>query len=313
MVRAARLGFRLAEVEIPTVYGEREEPDLTLFRDVPRIVGMLIRLTVERVAPPAGDARAPRGNGADVIILLTNDDGISAPALRRLREELAELGRVIMVAPDRDQSATSHSLTLHRPFRIHKDDEDVYSVDGTPTDCVVTAFYGLLDRPPDLVVSGINHGPNMGEDVFYSGTVAAAIEGTMQGAPAIAASLVTRESADFVEPARFIARLARRVLDHGLPPRQLLNVNIPHRPWNEVHGVRVTRLGSRVYRDTLVRKIDPRGRDYYWIGGEDPVWEAREGTDFKAVDAGYISVTPLRLDLTDDAALESMSEWDLQT
>jgi 5'-nucleotidase len=247
-----------------------------------------------------------------MIILITNDDGISAPALQRLREDLTPLGRVIIVAPDRDQSATSHSLTLHRPFRIHRHDEDVFSVDGTPTDCVVTAFYGLLDQRPDLVISGINHGPNMGEDVFYSGTVAAAIEGTIQGAVAIAASLATREAADFVEPSRFVARLARSVFDRGLPARQMLNVNIPHRPWNEVVGVQITRLGSRIYRDTLVRKVDPRGRDYYWIGGEDPVWEGKSGTDFQAVQGGHISVTPMRLDLTDDDALEAMATWKLE-
>ena len=247
-----------------------------------------------------------------MIILITNDDGIFAPALTSLKEALAPLGRVIIVAPDRDQSATSHSLTLHRPFRIHRHAEDVYSVDGTPTDCVVTAWYGLLDETPEMVISGINHGPNMGEDVFYSGTVAAAIEGTLQGAPAIAASLVTREKTDFEDPARFVAALARRVLERGLPRRQLLNVNLPHRPWAEVKGVQLTRLGSRVYRDTLVRKQDPRGRDYYWIGGEDPVWEGREGTDFQAVHDGWISVTPLRLDLTDDQALVEMREWNLE-
>jgi 5'-nucleotidase len=247
-----------------------------------------------------------------VNILLTNDDGIFAPALLRLREDLSPLGRVIIVAPDRDQSATSHSLTLHRPFRIHRHGEDMFSVDGTPTDCVVTAFYGLLDVRPDLVISGINHGPNMGEDVFYSGTVAAAIEGTLQGAVAIAASLVTRESADFVEPSRFIARLARTVFERGLPARQMLNVNLPHRPWPEVKGVRVTRLGSRVYRDTLVRKVDPRGRDYYWIGGEEPVWEAKEGTDMHAVSEGWVSLTPMRLDLTDDDAMAGLASWDLK-
>ena len=246
-----------------------------------------------------------------MIILLTNDDGIAAPALENLRAELAPLGRVIVVAPDRDQSATSHSLTLHRPFRIHRHGDDRYSVDGTPTDCVVTAFYGLLDERPDLVISGINHGPNMGEDVFYSGTVAAAIEGTLQGAVAIAASLVTRAPTDFTDSARFIARLARTVLDHGLPRRQLLNVNIPHRPWDRIHGVRITRLGSRVYRDTLIRKTDPRGRDYYWIGGEEPVWEGQPGTDSHAVDEGWISVTPMRLDLTDDRALGELAHWKL--
>jgi 5'-nucleotidase len=245
-------------------------------------------------------------------ILVTNDDGIFAPALHALRTELASLGRVIIVAPDRDQSATSHSLTLHRPFRIHRHDVDVFSVDGTPTDCVVCAYYGLLDSAPDLVVSGINHGPNMGEDVFYSGTVAAAIEGSIQGAPSIAASLVTREVADFLEPAAFIARLARRVLERGLPRRQLLNVNLPHLPWDAIRGVAITRLGSRVYRDTLVRKVDPRGRDYYWIGGEDPVWDPQEGTDFHAVHAGWVAVTPLHLDLTDSGALDTLRAWNLE-
>lgn len=246
-------------------------------------------------------------------ILVTNDDGIHAPALLRLKEALSPLGEVVIVAPDRDQSATSHSLTLHRPFRIHRHGDNIFSVDGTPTDCVVTAWYGLLERPPDLVVSGINHGPNMGEDVFYSGTVAAAIEGTLQGAPSIAASLVTRELADFVEPANWIAGLARQVIEHGLPRRQLLNVNLPHRPWATIGGVEVTRLGSRVYRDTLVKKTDPRGRDYYWIGGQDPVWEATEGTDFHAVHAGRISVTPMRLDLTDEGARVELATWQLRT
>src|SRR5206468_3136184 len=193
----------------------------------------------------------PEGRDGGVIILVTNDDGIFAAALQRLKEALEPLGRVVIVAPDRDQSATSHSLTLHRPFRIHRHAEDVYSVDGTPTDCVVAACHGLLEATPDLVVSGINHGPNMGEDVFYSGTVAAAIEGTLQGSAAIAASLVTREAADFIEPARFVARLGRAMLERGLGARRLLNVNIPHRPWEEISSVRITRLGSRVYQDTL--------------------------------------------------------------
>ncbi len=245
-------------------------------------------------------------------ILLTNDDGIRANALLALKEALAPLGRVVIVAPDRDQSATSHALTLHRPFRIQQHEADVYSVDGTPTDCVVTAFYGLLDGRPDLVISGINLGPNMGEDVFYSGTVAAAIEGSLQGTPAIAASVVTKEEPDFVEPAGFIARLVERLLQRGLPRRHLLNVNIPGRPWPEIRGVRVTRLGSRIYHDTLVKKVDPRGRDYYWIGGEDPEWESIAGTDFHAVHAGWISVTPMRLDLTADQALSELETWSLE-
>src|SRR6516164_6718806 len=222
-------------------------------------------------------------------ILLTNDDGIASPALAQLKRVLSPFGRVITIAPDRNQSASSQSLTLHRPLRIQETAEDTYSVDGTPTDCVLVGFHGQLGVPPDLVVSGINHGPNMGEDVFYSGTVAAAIEGTLQGATAIAASLATRRPADFEEPARFVARLAKTVLERGLPRRRMLNVNLPHRPWDEIRGVRVTRLGSRVYRDTLVRKTDPRGRDYYWIGGEDPVWDPRAGSDFQAVHEGWIS------------------------
>jgi len=245
-------------------------------------------------------------------VLLTNDDGIHAVALRRLKEALTPFGRVVVVAPDRDQSATSQALTLHRPFRIQQHEPDVFSVDGTPTDCVITSFYGLLDEPPDLVISGINLGPNMGEDVFYSGTVAAAIEGALQGTPAIAASLVTKEPADFVEPAGFIARLVRRLLEQGLPRRHLLNVNIPGRSWREVRGVKITRLGSRIYHDSLVKKVDPRGRDYYWIGGEDPRWEPIEGTDFHAVHAGWISVTPMRLDFTADPVLAELEAWSLE-
>ncbi len=246
-----------------------------------------------------------------MIILVTNDDGIHSPALLPLRAVLRPLGRVVIVAPDRDQSATSHSLTLHRPFRIHHHEPDMYSVDGTPTDCVVTAFYGLLDEPPGMVVSGINLGPNMGEDVFYSGTVAAAIEGALQGAPSIAASLVTRGPADFAEPAEFIGRLARVVAEKGLPHRRLLNVNLPARSHALIAGVQVTRLGTRRYADTLIRKTDPRGRDYYWIGGEDPVWEPVEGTDFHAVNGGSISVTPMRLDLNDGDAFGELQSWGL--
>jgi 5'-nucleotidase len=229
-----------------------------------------------------------------VRILVTNDDGVHAPALEPL------------------QRATSHSLTLHRPLRIHRHDERRFSVDGTPTDCVLIASHGLLQHKPDLVVSGINHGPNMGEDVFYSGTVAAAIEGAMPGVPAIAASLVTRDTADFTEPARFIRDLASEVMRRGPTGTQVLNVNLPHRPWSEIQGVRFTRLGSRVYSDALIEKVDPRGRAYYWIGGRDPVWQADEGTDFQAVSEGYISVTPLALDLTDFRAVVDMERWYLQ-
>jgi 5'-nucleotidase len=245
-------------------------------------------------------------------ILLTNDDGIHAPALRVLAAELAALGTVTLVAPDRDQSATSHSLTLHRPLRIHRHGEREFSIDGTPTDCVLIAFHGLLDVKPEIVVSGINHGPNMGEDVFYSGTVAAAIEGWMRGVPSIAASLATHEPADFAAPARFVRRLVEEVAGRNVAGKHILNVNMPHRPWSEVQGVKLTRLGTRVYSDTLIEKTDPRGRAYYWIGGQDPVWESDEGTDFHAVEHGHISVTPLALDLTDHRAVVDMEQWELR-
>lgn len=242
-------------------------------------------------------------------ILLTNDDGIGSPALAALRRELSAFGHVVTVAPDRNQSASSQSLTLHRPLRIHGHGDDVYSVDGTPTDCVLIAFHGLLVNRPQLVVSGINQGPNMGEDVFYSGTVAAAIEGALQGVPGIAASLVTRESTDFADAASVVGRLVGQVLGRGIPEKLLLNVNLPHRAPADLRGVQVTRLGSRVYEDTLVRKVDPRGRDYYWIGGEDPQWKPDPGTDYQAVHDGFVSVTPLHLDLTDARSIVEMQAW----
>ena len=244
-------------------------------------------------------------------LLLTNDDGIGSPALARLKRVLSPLGRVTIVAPDRNQSATSQALTLHRPLRIHTLGDDTYSVDGTPADCVLVAFHGKLLERPDLVVSGINHGPNMGEDVFYSGTVAAAIEGALQGVPAFALSLVTRQATDFAEAADVVGHLLRQILARGMPDRMLLNVNLPFRPRAGLKGVQLTRLGSRVYEDTLVKKVDPRGRDYYWIGGEDPIWKPVEGTDYHAVDLGYVSVTPLQLDLTDEGARTALREWNL--
>lgn len=245
-------------------------------------------------------------------ILVTNDDGIASPALKQLRQRLQPFGRVTIIAPDRNQSATSQSLTLHRPLRIHALEPDVYCVDGTPTDCVLIAFHGMLVERPDFVVSGINHGPNMGEDVYYSGTVAAALEGVLQGVPAIAVSLVTRQPTDFAEPAASVGRLFGQVLGRGVPPRMLLNVNFPHRPAAELRGLQLTRLGTRVYHDTLVKKVDPRGKDYYWIGGEDPLWEPEPGTDFHAVHHGMVSVTPMRLDRTDGDAIARMGEWTLE-
>jgi 5'-nucleotidase len=240
--------------------------------------------------------------------LVTNDDGIASPALTALRDRLSPLGRVSVVAPESNQSASSQALTLHRPLRIHALGDGMWTVDGTPTDCVLVAFHGKLMEPPTFVVSGINHGPNMGEDVFYSGTVAAAIEGSLQGVPALAASLVTRRTTDFAEPAAMVGELIGQLIQRGLPERMLLNVNFPFRPRAELAGLQVTRLGSRQYEDTLVRKVDPRGRDYYWIGGEDPVWRPDPGTDFHAVHEGYVSLTPMHLDLSDARAIDDLRE-----
>jgi len=246
-----------------------------------------------------------------VDILITNDDGITSSALYLLRQELSDLGRVFIVAPDRDQSATSHSLTLYRPMRIDRPEPDVFAVDGTPTDCVLIAAHGLLERAPDLVVSGVNRGPNMGDDVFYSGTVAAAIEGAMQGVPALAFSLAASGRADFLYACQFARRLVGTVIERGLPAKSVLNVNVPHLKGEDIKGVRVTKLGKRKYQDALIERTDPRGRAYYWIGGDAPIWEPEEGSDFLAVDQGYVSVTPLHLDLTDTALMGTLEGWRL--
>lgn len=232
-------------------------------------------------------------------ILVTNDDGVHAAGLHALADAVRSLGEVTIIAPDREQSATSHSLTLHRPLRINRVGERVLSVDGTPTDCVLLGVHGFLKRRPGLILSGINHGPNMGEDVSYSGTVSAATEGTFLGIPSIAVSLATWTPQDF-EPAKAITRhLVQSLLARGIPPRLCLNVNIPPLPRGEIKGLKVTRLGRRVYHDVIVEKRDPRGKLYYWIGGEDVTWENDETSDWSAVQSGFVSLTPLTLELTD--------------
>ncbi|MGE5176463.1 MAG: 5'/3'-nucleotidase SurE [Hyphomicrobiales bacterium] len=232
-------------------------------------------------------------------ILVSNDDGIHAEGLRVLAEALAPRGHVTIIAPDREQSATSHSLTLHRPLRVRKIAPDILSVDGTPTDCVLLGVHGFLERKPALVVSGINHGPNMGNDVLYSGTVAAASEGAFLGIPSIAFSLATWESVSFEAAGRVARDLVGALLDRGLPAGACLNVNIPPLPYDEIRGMRIARLGRRVFRDVVVEKRDPRGKSYYWIGGEAPTWDHDDASDFHAVSEGYVSVTPLTFELTD--------------
>jgi 5'-nucleotidase len=232
-------------------------------------------------------------------ILVTNDDGIHAEGLRVLADAVRPLGHITIVAPDREQSATSHSLTLHRPLRIRSLADGILTVDGTPTDCVLLGVHGFLKRKPDLIVSGINHGPNMGNDVFYSGTVAAASEGAFLGIPAVAVSLATWETASFETAGRVAGTLIAALMKIGIPAGKCVNINVPAIPWEDLKGVRVSRLGTRVFRDVIVEKKDPRGKTYYWIGGEDPTWEHDDASDFTAVSQGYVSVTPMSFELTD--------------
>ena len=229
-------------------------------------------------------------------ILVTNDDGIYSEGLRKLADGLRAVGDVVIVAPDREQSAASHALTLNRPLRLIEIEKDEWVVDGTPTDCVTLAVLKLMkEARPDIVVSGVNFGPNMGDDVTYSGTISAAFEGALLHIPSIALSSVVGKHMSFDRCAAFGVELARWVLAGDRNPDIILNVNFPP---GEFGGVRVTRLGKRIYMEGIIERLDPRGRKYYWIGGEPPVWHPGEGTDFDAVQNGFVSITPLHLDLT---------------
>jgi len=246
------------------------------------------------------------------VLLCTNDDGIHATGLAVLTEVAAALGRVWVVAPDRQQSATSHALTLHRPLRLTEISDRRYTVDGTPTDCVLLALRKLLDPAPDFLLSGVNHGPNMGEDVLYSGTVAAAMEATILGVPAVAVSYAGRDTAALESYRELLTTLVAAFLAReSFPPETFFNINLPARPANEVEGVQVTALGRRVYHDSLTRSADPRGNDYYWIGGGRSDWSGPDDSDFRAVEAGYVSVTPLHLDLTNYDLLSEVRSWAL--
>jgi 5'-nucleotidase len=247
-------------------------------------------------------------------ILLSNDDGVNAPGLTALRREMATLGRAIVVAPDREMSAASHSLTVHVPLRANRVADDVIRVEGTPTDCVLLAVQHLLPECPDLVVSGINRGPNLGNDVTYSGTVAAAMEGTLLGIPSIAVSLDRSEEGkyDYAFAAAVAREIAVLVLERGLPAGTLLNVNVPNRPREEIKGIATARLGKQIYEESIVKKTDPRGRRYYWIGGQLSTWKVEPDTDLAIVADGWVSVTPIELDLTDYDALEGLAAWPLE-
>ncbi len=244
-------------------------------------------------------------------ILLSNDDGIYARGLRALKEALEPISELWVVAPASQQSASSHSLTLGSILRRRRLDERVYSVEGTPADSVLMAINGLMQEcMPDLVVSGINHGPNMGEDVHYSGTVAAAIEGAILGVPSIALSVASFRDQVFDGAVRFLCEVITERPELLTRPGTLLNINVPNLPYEQIRGVSVTKLGSRYYGDVIIRKEDPRGKEYYWIGGEEPTWLEGEDSDFHAVHHGKrISVTPLKLDLTDHESLRNLGGW----
>jgi len=243
-----------------------------------------------------------------VRILLTNDDGIHSDGLTMLEEALGELGDVYVVAPASEMSGASHSLTLSRPLRIRKIDERHWTVDGTPTDCVTLALNQILgpDERPAVCCSGINYGGNLGDDASYSGTVAGALEATILGVPGLAFSLVARDNFDFTHAARFAVEAVRKVLTEGLPEGTLLNVNVPA---GEPSGVRVTRQGIKNARPIITEHIDPRGKAYYWIGEEYFASSGEDGTDFAAIEAGRISVTPMRSDMTNHSALDALDLW----
>lgn len=241
-------------------------------------------------------------------ILLTNDDGIHSDGLIKLEEALHQLGDVYVVAPASEMSGAAHSLTLARPLRIRHIDERHWAVDGTPTDCVTLALNRIIpdEERPHICVSGINHGGNLGDDATYSGTVAGALEATILGVPGVALSLVARDNFNFEEAAAIAVIAARKVLEEGLPEGTLLNINIPQ---GELKGIKVTRQGIKNARPVITEHIDPRGKPYFWIGEEYFSTNSAEGTDYHAVENGFVSVTPLRSDMTDHQALTAVENW----
>ena len=244
-------------------------------------------------------------------ILVTNDDGIHSEGLHALADGLKEVGDVVVIAPDRERSSVAHALTMHRPLRVRKVQENYYAVDGTPVDCVILGAYILKPDRPHIIASGINKGENMGEDVLYSGTVSAAIEGAMMGIPSFAISMAARKDFKFETAAKFAIRIVRFMTRKGLPRDILLNINVPNLEADQVRSYRITRQGKRVYGDVVYEKTDPRGKTYYWIGSHEPGFEEEEGTDFDAVSEGYVSVTPLQPNLTCSVTMKSMEQWDL--
>lgn len=242
-------------------------------------------------------------------ILISNDDGVLAPGIKALSQAMAQLGDIEVIAPDRNRSGASNSLTLLRPLRIRRLDNQYHSVDGTPTDCVHLALTGYFPETFDIVVSGINEGANLGDDVLYSGTVAAAIEGCNMGLPAIAVSLVGHRGENYLSAAQITAQLVRKLQMEALPAQTILNVNVPDLPLEQIKGIEITRLGTRHRGKELHQSQDPRDQVIYWIGESGPTNESGPGTDFYAIAQGYVSITPLQLDCTHYKVFDQLSSW----
>ncbi|MFH0801171.1 MAG: 5'/3'-nucleotidase SurE [bacterium] len=247
--------------------------------------------------------------------LVTNDDGVFAEGLTALVRELRKIAKVTVVAPDRERSAVGHALTFFDPIRVQKIREEkrvkVYSCDGTPSDCVLLGIYSLMDERPDLVVSGINKGGNLGDDITYSGTVSAAMEGIIHGVPSFAVSVASFQDVRFDVAARWARIIAGKIMREGLPPRTFLNVNVPNLPAEEIKGFSITRQGRSIYEQRVLKRFDPRGTEYYWLTGELPTGEPEDGTDFEAVFRGFVSITPVHLCLTDFSQMERLKKWNL--
>ncbi|HEU4618035.1 MAG TPA: 5'/3'-nucleotidase SurE [Gammaproteobacteria bacterium] len=242
-------------------------------------------------------------------ILLSNDDGYQARGLRVLAEKLAQIADVTVVAPDRNRTGASNSLTLETPLRVEQVEPSLYYVNGTPTDCVHLAVTGLLDEEPDMIVSGINHGANLGDDVIYSGTVAAAVEGRFLGLPALAISLVLQSGRHFDTAAAVTRKLIEHMIAEPIPPETIFNVNVPDLPLEELRGYEITRLGYRHKSEPVIKALDPKNQPIYWIGAAGSEQDAGPGTDFHAIANGRVSITPMKIDLTDHKALAPLGDW----
>jgi 5'-nucleotidase len=243
-------------------------------------------------------------------ILVTNDDGVHSPGLTALAKALSRVGEVWVIAPDRERTAVAHAVTLHKPLRVQELGKRIYAINGTPVDCVNLAVLKLMPAPPDLLVSGINQGVNLGDDVLYSGTVSAAMEGTILGVPSMAVSQEGQEHFYFDAGARHAVRIARLILKEGLPDETLVNLNIPNRPFGSITGVRVTCLSRRRFDNPIIEKVDPRGRTYYWIAGTRVSWSRSKDADHEALEQGAVSLTPIHLDTTNHAVLDRFRKWE---